>query len=67
MCFQFASIENTSFTEGNFSYDDLNSKNSVISKLESDQCKSLHATNGAVTIMINKILLLSIIIFIIII
>jgi len=56
---QFASIESTSFTDGNFSYDDLNSKNSVISKLESDECKSLHATSGAVTIKINKILLLS--------
>jgi len=56
---QLASIESSSFTDGSYTYDELNSKNTVISKLESDQCKSLHATSGAVTIKINYVLLLS--------
>jgi len=49
-----------SFTTWSYSYDEENSIKSKISKLESDKCKSLQATNNeaAFNININLILIL---------
>ncbi|ORX83499.1 hypothetical protein BCR32DRAFT_291985 [Anaeromyces robustus] len=43
---QFAAYENLSFTTGTFSYETLNIHNSLISKMESDECKAMHSNNN---------------------
>jgi len=57
----FGAYEDLSFNNnaGSASYDDLNSANKVISKLESDECKSSHATSDAITNKVNQFLLIS--------
>jgi len=64
---QYASLENSSYSTGSYSPQELNAKNNLISILESDECKSLHVENTAnatndtsntITIKANKILLI---------
>jgi len=65
---QLAAYENLSSTSGTFSYESLTSTNSLISKMESDKCKSSHITSntsGAIVNNTNPILLISLFLFII--
>ncbi|ORX42846.1 hypothetical protein BCR36DRAFT_305742 [Piromyces finnis] len=61
---QYTAYENSSFTSGNYSDQDLNELNHIISTLESKQCKSSHVSNDnetsdSISIKINNILLIS--------
>ncbi|ORX41569.1 hypothetical protein BCR36DRAFT_375194 [Piromyces finnis] len=61
---QYTAYENSSFTSGNYSDQDLNELNHIISTLESEQCKSSHVSNDnetsdSISIKINNILLIS--------
>ncbi|ORX84804.1 hypothetical protein BCR32DRAFT_276774 [Anaeromyces robustus] len=43
---QFAAYENLSFTSGSFSYESLTLPDTLISIMESDECKSMHSNNN---------------------
>ncbi|ORX42768.1 hypothetical protein BCR36DRAFT_587039 [Piromyces finnis] len=53
-------IENLSFMEEKFSYQEIKAIDLMISKLESDECKSRHImTSNAYTVKVNSILLMA--------
>lgn len=52
---QYASLESSSYTSGNFNSQDMNIKSKMVSALESDECKTAHATSGTNPIDIIKI------------
>jgi len=45
---QFVAYESSSFSDGNYSYEEMNSNNFIISKLESDYCKSIHFSSDII-------------------
>jgi len=59
---QFTVFENSTYTTGNFNYNELNLVNQYISILESKKCQYLHVTSDASHININTSLLISLVI-----
>jgi len=58
---QYAAYENSSYTSGSYTYQELNTKKSIISRLESKECQSLHTSNSSSTIAIKTNNFLSIV------
>jgi len=55
---QYAALENSSYTSGSFTYQELNIKNNIISALKSEECQSLHSTSSTIAIKTNNFLLI---------
>jgi len=71
---QYTALENSSYTTGSYTYQEINTKNDIISILESEECQSLHDTgddtnndtadntnddkSGSTTIKINYLLII---------
>ncbi|KAL6592802.1 hypothetical protein U3516DRAFT_852895 [Neocallimastix sp. 'constans'] len=53
----YAAFENSKYFNATYTYDVLVANKKVISQLKSNECKSMHVTNNSITIRINRILL----------
>jgi len=55
---QYAAYENSPYTSGSFTYQELNIKKNIISRLESEECQSLHTSSSTIAIKTNNFLLI---------
>ena len=55
----FGSLEESQFTTGNFSYNEMQSFKKLAEQLDTDECKAAHAKSGAIAVRNNTVLLVS--------